>query len=86
MATLTLLDWSVIAGYFAIVIVIGWVVSRNMKSGEDLFLAGRSLGFATIGFSLFASNISSTTLIGVSGQAYASGISVASYELMAGGL
>ncbi|WP_293618934.1 sodium:solute symporter [Ponticaulis sp.] len=84
MATLTLLDWSVIAGYFAIVIIIGWVVSRNMKSGEDLFLAGRSLGFATIGFSLFASNISSTTLIGVSGQAYASGISVASYELMAG--
>ncbi|WP_233347298.1 sodium:solute symporter family transporter [Ponticaulis koreensis] len=65
-------------------IIIGWVVSRNMKSGEDLFLAGRSLGFATIGFSLFASNISSTTLIGVTGQAYSSGISVANYELMAG--
>lgn len=84
MSNLTILDALVIALYFLIVIVIGWWVSRNMKSGEDLFLAGRSLGFATIGFSLFASNISSTTLIGVSGQAYASGISVASYELMAG--
>ena len=84
MTHLAPIDWAVIAAYFAIVAGIGWYVSRSMKSGEDLFLAGRSLGFATIGFSLFASNMSSTTLIGVTGQAYATGISVANYELMAG--
>ena len=84
MTHLAPIDWGVIAAYFAIVAGIGWYVSRSMKSGEDLFLAGCSLGFATIGFSLFASNMSSTTLIGVTGQAYASGISVANYELMAG--
>ena len=84
MTTLTGLDIAILIGYFGIVTLIGWFVSRNLKSGDDLFLAGRSLGVATIGFSLFASNISSTTLIGVTGQAYSNGISVANYELMAG--
>ena len=84
LTTLTFIDIAILVAYFAIVTFIGWFVSRNLKSGDDLFLAGRSLGVATIGFSLFASNISSTTLIGVTGQAYSSGISVANYELMAG--
>ncbi len=78
------IDYAVLAVYFLIVIAIGVVVSRRIKTGDDLFLAGRRLGFAAIGFSLFASNISSTTLIGVTGQAYSTGISVANYEWMAG--
>ena len=81
---LTVFDIVVIGLYFGFVALVGWAVSRNVKSGEDLFLAGRSLGFAAIGFSLFASNLSSTTLLGVTGQAYATGISVVNYEIMAG--
>lgn len=78
------IDFGVIGAYLVIVLVIGLAVSRKAAaSGEELFLAGRSLGFAAIGLSLFASNISSTTLIGVAGAAYESGISVAHYELMA---
>jgi solute:Na+ symporter, SSS family len=78
------IDLGVIAAYLALVLLIGAAVSRKAAaSGEELFLAGRSLGFAAIGLSLFASNISSTTLIGVAGAAYQSGISVAHYELMA---
>lgn len=76
-------DYIVIGVYFAIVFAIGILIARRTHSGEDLFLAGRSLGFAAIGFSLFASNISSTTLIGLSGAAYASGIAVSAYEWMA---
>lgn len=81
--SLSLLDKGIIVGYFLLIVIIGIVVSRKTKTGDDLFLAGRSLGWAAIGFSLFASNISSTTLIGLSGQAYMSGISVANYEWMA---
>ncbi len=77
------LDWVVISGYFALIIVIGVVVSRRTSSGEDLFLAGRSLTLLPVGLSLFASNISSTTLVGLMGQAYTSGLSVANYEWMA---
>lgn len=83
-AVLHPIDLGVIGVYLALVLIIGFAVSRRAAaSGEELFLAGRSLGFAAIGLSLFASNISSTTLIGVTGAAYVSGISVAHYELMA---
>jgi len=77
------LDIGIVAVYFVIVLVIGFWVAARTKTGEDLFLAGRSLTWWTIGFSLFASNISSTTLIGLAGAAYTTGISVANYEWMA---
>lgn len=62
---------------------LGWRVGRGTHNADQLFLAGRSLGFGVIGLSLFASNISSTTLIGLAGAAYSSGIAVSSYEWMA---
>lgn len=76
-------DLALIIIYFVVVLAIGFFVTKHTESGDDLFLAGRSLGWMAIGFSLFASNISSTTLIGLSGQAYKSGISVSNYEWMA---
>ena len=77
------LDYAVIGGYFVVVLVIGLRMARRTHTGEDLFLAGRRLGWLPIGFSLFASNISSTTLIGLSGAAYVWGIAVSNYEWMA---
>ena len=64
------IDLSIIVIYFTVVLGIGLWIGRNTKGGDDLFLAGRSLGWIAIGFSLFASNISSTTLIGLVGSAY----------------
>ena len=78
------LDLAIIAGYFLVVIGIGVWVSRQTRSGDDLFLAGRTLGVGVIGFSLFASNISAQTLIGLAGDAYKNGIAVSAYEWMAG--
>lgn len=69
--------------YLIVVIVIGWRVTRRAPTADDLFLAGRSLGWGVVGLSLFASNISSTTLIGLPGAAWETGISVANYEWMA---
>jgi SSS family solute:Na+ symporter len=69
--------------YLVAIVGVAWASSRRVKTPEDLFLAGRGLGFGVIGLSLFASNISSTTLIGLSGAAYTSGIAVANYEWMA---
>lgn len=69
--------------YLAVVAWIGLRVGRGTQDAESLFLAGRGLGFGVVGTSLFASNVSSTTLIGLAGAAYATGIAVASYEWMA---
>ncbi len=78
------LDYIAIASYFAITALIGFKVSRGKTTSEDLFLAGRTLGPAAVGFSLFAANVSSDTLIGLPGAAYRTGISAANYEWMAG--
>jgi solute:Na+ symporter, SSS family len=77
------LDYLVMAAYVLVVVYVCLRVTRRAPDTEELFLAGRSLGPAVIGFSLFASNISSTTLIGLPGAAWESGISVANYEWMA---
>lgn len=77
-------DIGVIVIYFAITVVIGVWVSKSTETGDDLFLAGRTLTWGVIGFSLFASNISSTTLIGLAGAAYSNGIAVSTYEWMSG--
>ena len=78
------LDFVIIGIYFAVVLAIGIWVSKTTETGDDLFLAGRTLTWGVIGFSLFASNISSTTLIGLAGAAYSGGIPVSTYEWMSG--
>ncbi len=80
---LTNLDLTLIVIYFAVVLAIGIRVGRGHQDAEDYFLAGRGMIWPFVGISLFASNISSTTLIGLSGDAYATGISVFNYEWMA---
>lgn len=84
MAHLNGLDYAVIVAYFLVTALIGWWASRGSTTSDDLFLAGRSLGPAAVGFSLYAANVSSDTLVGLPGAAYSSGISVANYEWMAG--
>jgi SSS family transporter len=59
------------------------VFARRTQTTDDYFLAGRSLTWWLIGFSLFASNVSSSTLVGLSSFAFSSGISVYNYEWMA---
>jgi solute:Na+ symporter, SSS family len=77
------LDYAVLAVYFLVVIGVAVRVTRASPDADDLFLAGRTLGVGVVGLSLFASNISSTTLIGLPGAAWEHGISVANYEWMA---
>jgi SSS family solute:Na+ symporter len=77
------LDIGIILGYLLLMLFIGVYVGRKHEDSTDYFLAGRSMIWPFIGLSLFASNISSTTLVGLAGDAYATGISVFNYEWMA---
>jgi SSS family solute:Na+ symporter len=78
------IDMAIIVGYFVLVLGIGFWIARRTKTGDDLFLGGRSFGWGLVGLSLFASNISSSTLIGLSGAAYTTGIVNSVYEWMSG--
>ncbi|WP_339115439.1 sodium/solute symporter [Thioclava sp. GXIMD2076] len=81
---ITTLDIAVIIAYLVVVLAIGIWVSMRTKTGDDLFLGGRSLAWGAIGLSLFASNISTTTIIGLTGSAYATGIASSAFEWMSG--
>ena len=77
-------DWGVIGGYFAIVLGTGLGISffSKSKSGSatDFLLAGRSLWFLPVAFSLFSSNIGSSHFIGLAGTGAAAGIAVGAFE------
>ena len=78
------LDILVFIVFVAAVVSVGLLKSRNEKTGEDYFLAGRGLSWWLIGFSLIAANISTEQFVGMSGNAASHvGIAIASYEWMA---
>jgi len=78
------LDLTIFIAFFALVVGVSMYKSRREKSGEDFFLAGRSLVWPLIGFSLIAANISTEHFVGMSGQgAGVAGLAIASYEWMA---
>ncbi len=62
-----------------------WYGIRTGKQSdsEDYFLGGRSMTWPIVGISLFAANIGSNTLIGLSSSAYQGNVSVYNYEWMA---
>lgn len=74
-------DIIIIISYFVLII---WWGLKNAKSGDsqDYFLAGRSMKWYAVGLSLFAASISSSTLIGQSGDTYSTGIAVYNYNLI----
>lgn len=78
------IDIAIVVGYFALVIGLGFYFAKKNKTSDDLFLGGRTFGWGLIGLSLFASNISSSTIIGLSGKAYSTGVVQSVYEWMSG--
>jgi len=76
---LTTLDLSIMILYGVFIIVYGIYHSKS-KTSEEYFLGGRSLTWPVVGISLFAANISSSTLIGLAGSAYLLDMTVYNYE------
>jgi SSS family solute:Na+ symporter len=77
------IDLIIVVVYAVVVIILGLRYAKKKESAEDYFLGGRRFTWTLVGLSLFASNMSSSSLIGLSGAAYGTGISVYNYEWMA---
>lgn len=77
------LDLTIVGLYVVFVVWLGIYFARRHKSAEDYFLGGRAFIWPLVGLSLYASNMSSSSLVGMAGSAYGTGISVYNYEWMA---
>ena len=82
-AGLALIDWAVIAVYFAAVIGVVYWSSRKQETASDYFLASRDVGFFAVGATLFATNIGSEHIVGLAGNGATSGMGMAHWELHA---
>src|ERR687887_145965 len=84
MTNLHAFDIVVIAGYFLVLLGIGyWAARREKNVSADYFLASRDVGWLAVGASLFASNIGSEHLVGLAGTGAASGLAVGHFEWIA---
>ncbi len=70
-------------GFTLLVAVITWWKVRKTDTGsqQGYFLAGRSLKAPVIAASLMLTNLSTEQLVGLSGQAYKSGMSVMGWKV-----
>ncbi|MCB0704181.1 MAG: sodium:solute symporter [Saprospiraceae bacterium] len=90
LSSLSVLDLSIVAGYFVIVFMLAWYVTmqeRRSKKGEygssDYFLGGKNVGWFVIGASLFASNIGSEHLVGLAGSGARGDMVAGQFEVLA---
>ncbi len=74
--------WVIIASLIATMAVGLWF-ARKWKSTDDFFLAGRSVTWPFIGFSLFATNISSEHFVGLAAGGHSIGLVQGGYEWIA---
>ena len=77
---ITALDIIIVVAYIAGTIGIGIWFSRGKEDAEGYFLGGRNFIWPLVGLSLFATNQSGTSFIGLSSSGYANGIAVFNYE------
>ncbi|XP_068242775.1 sodium/mannose cotransporter SLC5A10-like [Palaemon carinicauda] len=82
-AGLHIVDGAIVVSYLILSVCLGLYLSRKHETAADYFLAGRSTSWPFVGLSLFASDISSSSLVGLAGDAYTTGISVFNYVWMA---
>ncbi|MFK7811690.1 MAG: sodium:solute symporter [Maribacter sp.] len=79
-------DITIILIYFGIILWIAqWASKSKSDSGSavDYFLAGKNSGWLVIGASLFASNIGSEIILGVSGAGARGNMPMANFEIIA---
>ena len=73
------LDWIILAVYFAVLIAIGLWASGKRKKESSLFLAGRSLRWHHIGFSMWGTNVGPSMLIASASAGFTTGIVSGNY-------
>ena len=81
LAVFTRWDWGVLLGYFALMVFIGWWVSRRKSDAEGYFLAGRAMPSWAVALSLVATTLSVATFVGVPQETFTGDLTYLSLNL-----
>jgi SSS family solute:Na+ symporter len=75
------IDYVVVVGYLLILLTFGYYISfiKNKKKGENLFLAGNSLGWPSIGLNMWGTNVGPSMLIASASVGFTSGIAAGNF-------
>ena len=77
---LTIVDYIIVVLYLLTLLVIGLISSSKRTEGADHFLAGKSLGWASIGFNMWATNVGPSMLLAFATVGYTTGIVAVNFD------
>lgn len=79
---LTVLDYGIVISYLVILMIIGYRASfsRKKKDGEGFFLANKSLGWASVGFNMWGTNVGPSMLLAFASIGYTTGIVAVNFD------
>ena len=76
-----ILNWSIIIGYLAINLLLGFVLSKKVTTAEDFYIGQKTTPWWAIGISVLATYVSAMTFLGAPAWSYGSGLSVIAIHL-----
>ena len=76
------IDVALVVLYLLGVASVGLWVSRGVRTGRDLFLAGKSLPWWAVGTSLVVSDIGAKDMVGLAGDGYKFGLVMTNFDLI----
>ena len=79
---LTFLDYAIVVVYLVVLVIIGYRASFSQKKKDDesLFLANKSLGWASIGFNMWGTNVGPSMLLAFASIGYTTGIVAVNFD------
>jgi SSS family solute:Na+ symporter len=72
-------DYAILAGYFVVVLGVGFAAKRYIKSSLDYFLSGRSLPAWITGLAFISANLGALEVIGMSANGAQYGVATVNY-------
>src|SRR5215216_3582203 len=72
-------DYAILAGYFCVVLGVGFAAKRYIKSSLDYFLSGRSLPAWITGLAFISANLGALEVIGMSANGAQYGVATVNY-------
>ncbi|MBV7530185.1 sodium/solute symporter [Chitinophaga sp. sic0106] len=75
------IDYVIVIAYLLVLLVLGYRASfKGQKEGENLFLAGKSLNWYSVGFNMWGTNVGPSMLLAFASIGYSTGIVAGNFE------